>query len=147
MNRIALATLVLLAAATFAPPASLSEPQIGRPRLATGSPVRATVDPHRHIVVKLANETDRLLNYARANDQPRSLPPGETGELFLKVGSRRGDTGSILINTPDWTNPLTYDFHVDRDNVLRVNIRPTAADDPHQNRAIFIDERGRVYAF
>jgi len=147
MNYTALATLALIVGGTLAPPATLSEPGIDGPRLATGSPVRATVDPHRPIVVQLANETDRLLDYAPANDQPRSLPPGATGQLFLKVGPRRGDTGSILINTPNWTNPLLYEFHVDRDNVLRVSIRPTAADDPHQNRAIFIDERGRVYAF
>lgn len=147
MNRTALAALVLLAATTFAPPASLSEPAIDGPRLAAGSPVRATVDPRRPIVVKLANETDRTLDYALANGRRRSLPPGATGQLFLKVNPRRGETGSILINTPASTNPLTYEFHVDRDNVLRVSIRPTAADDPHQNRAIFIDERGRVYAF
>ena len=147
MNRIALALLGLLVAGTLAPPASLSEPSIDGPRVAASSPIRATVDPRRPIIVKLANETDRTLDYAQANGQPRSLPPGTTGELFLEVGPRRGETGSILINTADWTNPLTYEFHVDRDNVLRVNIHPTAADDPHQNRAIFIDERGRVYAF
>ncbi|MEB3886164.1 hypothetical protein [Lyngbya sp. CCY1209] len=147
MNYTALATLVWIIGGTLAPPATLSEPASDGPRLVTGSPVRATVDPGRPIVVQLANETDRLLNYARANEPPRSLPPGATGQLFLKVNPRRGETGSILINTPASTNPLTYEFHVDRDNVLRVSIRPTAADDPHQNRAIFIDERGRVYAF
>jgi len=116
MNYTALATLALIVGGTLAPPATLSEPGIDGPRLATGSPVRATVDPHRPIVVQLANETDRLLDYAPANDQPRSLPPGATGQLFLKVGPRRGDTGSILINTPNWTNPIPTDLSRSRSN-------------------------------
>ncbi|VXD16017.1 conserved exported hypothetical protein [Planktothrix serta PCC 8927] len=109
--------------------------------------VEATVDPNQLITVRLRNKTDQTLVYALANDNSQRLAPGKTGEFLVRVGRQPGETSTILINTPEYTYPLIYNFRVIPKNILTIEITSTRADNPHQERTIYIDERGRVYSF
>lgn len=109
--------------------------------------VEATVDPNQLITVRLRNKTDQTLVYALANDNSQRLAPGKTGEFLVRVGRQPAETSTILINTPEYTYPLIYNFRVIPKNTLTIEITSTRADNPHQERTIYIDERGRVYSF
>ncbi len=111
------------------------------------SQVEATVDPHQFITVRLHNKTNQTLVYALANDNSQRLAPGKTGEFLVRVGRQPGETSTILINTPDYTYPLIYNLRVIPKNTLTVEITPTSASNPAQERTIYIDEQGRVYSF
>jgi hypothetical protein len=142
---LALATLV----ATLS--LGLSSPSIAQRFDKTSSPsdwnVQATVDPGQLITVRLRNKTNQTLVYALANDNSQRLAPGKTGEFLVKVGRQHGETSTILINTPENTYPLIYNFRVVPKNILTVEINPTRADNPSQKRTIYIDEQGKVYSF
>ena len=107
----------------------------------------AQVNPQQLITVRLHNQTAKTLVYALANDNSQTLLPGKTGEFLVRVGRFEGDTSTILINTPEYTYPLIYNFKVTSKNTLTVQIQPTTASNPSQERTIYIDERGRVYSF
>lgn len=117
------------------------------PASPSDSKVEATVDPRQLITVRLRNKTDQTLVYALANDNSQRLAPGKTGEFLVRVGRHPGETSTILINTPEYTYPLIYSVRVIPKNTLMVEITPTRADNPHQERTIYIDEQGRVYSF
>ncbi|MGE5660371.1 MAG: hypothetical protein ACM37W_27590 [Actinomycetota bacterium] len=106
----------------------------------------ATVNPNREIKVQLLNQTGLALEYGKAEGYPRVLLPGEAKEVNIQISSRKGDIATIPINAPQGTVPLKYEYHV-KDNVVMVRVRPTRADDPRQDRAVYIDETGRVYSF
>jgi hypothetical protein len=111
------------------------------------SNVQAKVDPSQLITVRLRNKTNQTLVYALANDNSQRLAPGKTEEFLVRVGRQPGETSTILINTPDNTYPLIYNFQVVPKNILTVEISPTRADNPSQKRTIYIDEQGKVYSF
>ncbi|HLO52471.1 MAG TPA: hypothetical protein VK211_28995 [Kamptonema sp.] len=104
------------------------------------------VNPNSEIKVQLFNQTGYILEYGKAEGYPNSLSPGETRDVYIKISSRKGDIATIPINAPSGTVPLRYEYRV-VNNVVIVRIVPTRADDPRQDRAVYIDETGRVYSF
>lgn len=107
----------------------------------------ATVDNTRNITVQLVNETGIALEYGVAGVNVYSLAPGGTTQLELQmVPGRRGDIASIPVNSPD-DRELNFQYNVnEEENVVMVLIRVAGATDIF-DRAIYIDEKGRVYSF
>jgi len=112
----------------------------------TDGDAQASVNPNLPIKIKLLNQTGKLVEYARSISYPKPLPPGGTVELFVKSRGNEDYLASILINTPNFTNPLIYDFEV-VDNIVTVIIKPTNASNPNQQKSIYIDRDGHIYAF
>lgn len=106
----------------------------------------ARVSLNRHITFRFLNQTDRVLEYGKAEGYPSTLPPGQTREISISVTRRKGDIATIPINVAEGTYPLQYDYQVNN-NVVTVRIRPTSASDPRQDRAVYVDETGLVYSF
>ena len=147
MKRKIIAATTLLTAMSFltAYPA-ISQPIFRGELEITDGEAQASVNPNLPVTIKLLNQTGKLLEYARSNSYPQPLPPGETAEVFVKSRGGESYLASILINTPNFTNPLIYNFEV-VDNVITVKIEPTSASNPNQQKSIYIDRNGHIYAF
>ena len=104
------------------------------------------VNPNSEIKVQLLNQTGYTLEYGKAEGYPSSLSPGETRDIYIKISSSKGDIATIPINAPSGAVSLKYEYRV-VNNVVMVQIVETRGDDPRQDRAVYIDETGRVYSF
>ncbi|MDY6804991.1 MAG: hypothetical protein SXA11_14465 [Cyanobacteriota bacterium] len=147
MKRKIIAAITLISAISlFAPTAVFSQEAFREDLEITDGEAQASVNPNLPIKIKLSNQTVKLIEYARSNSYPQPLPPGETVELLVKNNPDEDYLASILINTPNWTNPLIYDFEV-VDNTVTVKIKPTTASNSNQQKSIYIDGDGHIYAF
>jgi len=104
------------------------------------------VNPNTDIKIQLLNQTGYALEYGKAEGDPSLLPAGETRDIYVKISSRKGDIATIPINDRSGAVSLRYEYRV-VDNVVMVRIVETRGDDPRQDRAVYIDETGRVYSF
>ena len=145
-RKIIAATILISAISLFAPATAFSQGAFRGDLEITDGETQASVNPNLPIKIKLLNQTVKLIEYARFNSYPQPLPPGETAELLVKNNPDEDYLASILINTPNWTNPLIYDFEV-VDNTVTVKIKPTTASNPNQQKSIYIDADGHIYAF
>lgn len=145
-RKIIAATTLISAISLFAPRAVFSQEAFRGNLEITDGEAQASVNPNLPIKIKLFNQTVKLIEYARSNSYPQPLPAGETAEILVKNNPDEDYLASILINTPNWTNPLIYDFEV-VDNTVTVKIKPTTASNPNQQKSIYIDGDGHIYAF
>lgn len=141
-----LTTTALLSAIAFSTPA-LSQPSAtGQYQPGFWQP-EVQVDNSRNIKVRLLNDTGLNLEYGESGVTISSLPPGATREFNISISNRTGDIANIPINVKQGITALKYEYNVDpAQNLVTVRIRLTS-DRERQDRAIYIDERGRVYSF
>ncbi len=144
--KIIAATTFLTALNLFAPTKVFSQSEVFNDLEITDGEAQASVNPNLPITIKLLNQTGKLIEYARSISYPQPLPAGETAELLVKSNTGEDYLASILINTPNWTNPLIYNFEV-VNNIVTVTILPTTASNPNQQKSIYIDRDGHIYAF
>lgn len=144
--KIIAATTFLIALNLLAPNTVFSQSEIRDELEITDGAAQASVNPNLPITIKLLNQTGKLIEYARSISYPQPLAAGETVELLVKSNTGEDYLASILINTPNWTNPLIYNFEV-VNNIVTVRISPTTASNPNQQKSIYIDRDGHIYAF
>ena len=108
----------------------------------------ATIDPNRLIEVRLVNEADIAVRYGGTVQTPEGdLFPDGVVQFPIAISDRTGDIASIPVYDPTGNAQLNFDFGV-LDNVLVVLIRPrNEVADETLDKAVYIDERGRAYAF
>ncbi|OCR01427.1 hypothetical protein BCD67_23160 [Oscillatoriales cyanobacterium USR001] len=104
------------------------------------------VNPNNEIKVKFLNETGFTLEYGKSEGYPSLLPPKETREIIVRIGSGKGDISTIPINTASGMVPLRFEYNV-VNNLVTVRIVQTSGGDARQGLAVYIDETGRVYTF
>lgn len=107
----------------------------------------AQIDNTRDIKIRFLNETGLNLEFGQAGINLYSLPAGRSAEMSVRISNRTGDIANIPVNVQQGTTPLKYAYNVDGDqNLVTVLVR-VASDRERQDRAVYIDERGRVYSF
>ena len=145
-----LKTAVLLATISFYP----HLPVLAQPS-ATGNYVpgfwqpQVAVNPNRPIQIMLLNQTGVPIVYTptvrAAVKGQNQLPPRGTAAINIGISDQSGDIANVLINSPKELDTLHYDFKRVGTNNVVVRIRRAEAESI--DRAVYIDERGRVYAF
>lgn len=138
-------TTFLIALNLLAPTTVFSQSEVNDLEITDGE-AQASVNPNLPITIRLLNQTGKLIEYARSISYPQPLAAGETVELLVKSNTGEDYLASILINTPNWTNPLIYNFEV-VNNIVTVRILPTTASNANQQKSIYIDRDGHIYAF
>lgn len=138
-------TTFLIALNLLAPTTVFSQSEVNDLEITDGE-AQASVNPNLPITIRLLNQTGKLIEYARSISYPQPLAAGETVELLVKSNTGEDYLASILINTPNWTNPLIYHFEV-VNNIVTVRILPTTASNANQQKSIYIDRDGHIYAF
>lgn len=143
-----IATAVILAAIGFlAPHPVLSQPATDGGKKPGFWQPEAQVDNTRNITLRLLNETGLNLEYGQSGVGLSSLPVGTEKNVIVRVSNRTGDIANIPINVKGGTTTLKYDYNVDSPKNT-VTIRITTSDGrTRQDRAVYIDEKGRVYSF
>ncbi|MGL5061934.1 MAG: hypothetical protein ACRC62_18340 [Microcoleus sp.] len=138
---------ILGAIACLAPHPASSQPATGGgPKPGFWQP-EAQVDNTRTITLRLLNETGLNLEYGQSGVGLSSLPVGAQKNVMVRISNRTGDIANIPINVKGGTTTLKYDYNVDaRENLVTVRIS-TSDGRTRQDRAIYIDEKGRVYSF
>ena len=107
----------------------------------------AQVDNTRNITLRLLNETGLNLEYGQSGVGLSSLPVGAQKNVIVRISNRTGDIANIPINVKGGTTTLQYDYNVDPQKNL-VTVRISTSDGrTRQDRAVYIDEKGRVYSF
>lgn len=142
-------TAALLATISFYPhPPVLAQPSPRGNYVPGFWQPQVALNPNRSIQIVLLNQTGIPLVYTptvgAAVKAQSQLAPRGTATIKLGISDRTGDIANVLINSPTQLDPLHYDFAT-RDNTLIVRIRRAGAE--RIDRAVYIDERGRVYAF
>ncbi|NJK73785.1 MAG: hypothetical protein HC942_06120 [Microcoleus sp. SU_5_6] len=143
-----LATAAILGAiAILAPHPASSQPATGGgPKPGFWQP-EAQVDNTRNITLRLLNETGLNLEYGQSGVGLSSLPVGGERNVIVRISNRTGDIANIPINVQGGTTTLQYDYNVDpQKNIVTVRIS-TSDGRTRQDRAVYIDEKGRVYSF
>lgn len=109
---------------------------------------QAQVDLNRDLQILLLNQTGLNLEYGQtASTNIYTLPAGGTANVLIRMGTRTGDIANIPINVKDGTSALKYEYNVDpQSNIVTVRITAIKGTAP-TDRAVYIDERGRVYSF
>jgi hypothetical protein len=143
-----IATAALLAAiACLAPHPVSSQPATDGGRKPGFWQPEAQVDNTRNITLRLLNETGFNLEYGQSGVALSSLPVGGERNVTVRLSNRTGDIANIPINVRGGTTTLKYDYNVDpKKNTVTVRIS-TSDGRTRQDRAIYIDEKGRVYSF
>jgi hypothetical protein len=141
-----LTAIALLTSITLATPTAVFSQPNKRPNsYAAGFwQPKAQVNPSRPITVMLLNQTGMPVNYSLSLERDRVLPPGGTTNINIGSISRISDIANINIYAAD---ELIYDYNADRNsNLVMVRIRP-AGSLTRSDKAVYIDEEGRVYSF
>lgn len=105
------------------------------------------VNPRQAIRLMLVNQAGVPLVYSPTDGafgRGGRVAPGATAVVDIGISNRTGDIANILINPPTEQTTLHYDFAA-KGNIVMVRIRPAAGQ--RIDKAVYIDERGRVYAF
>jgi hypothetical protein len=138
---------ILSAIAFIYPTKVLSQPSSdGGPRPGFWQP-EVKVDLNRDITLTLMNQTGLNLGYGDSEKGLSSLSPGQTAHIIIRKGNTMGDIANIPINVQRGTNALTYQYDIDKETnevIVRINIGGGSAP---LDRAVYIDEKGRVYSF
>lgn len=108
--------------------------------------VFGNVNPEQTVILKLVNKTNQTLNYQSVNDVSLQLSPQTIGELKFTKNSQLDYLASVFIEDRYNNSPLVYKFSV-QDNVVTVEIQETIGEDPYQNKSIYIDQVGNIFAF
>lgn len=110
---------------------------------------QAAVNPKQPILLTLVNQTGLPLVYTptigtsvRGQSQ---LLPRKIAAINIGISPQTGDIANVLINSLKELDTLHYDFKQVGTNNVVVRIRRAEAE--RIERAVYIDERGRVYAF
>lgn len=143
-----IATATILAAiACLAPHPVSSQPATDGGRKPGFWQPEAQVDNTRTITLRLLNETGLNLEYGQSGVSLSSLPVGGQKNVLVRISNRTGDIANIPINVKGGTTSLKYDYNVDpQQNIVTVRIS-TSDGRTRQDRAVYIDEKGRVYSF
>lgn len=110
------------------------------------SQIFGNINPEKTVTLKLINKTNQILNYQPVNDTPLQLSPQTSGELKFTKNSQNDYLASVFIEDQYTNSPLIYKFSV-QDNLVTVEIWQTIGEDPYQNRTIYIDQAGNIFAF
>ncbi len=106
----------------------------------------AQVNPDRPVRFRLLNQAGVPVRYSVTPEPERVLAPGTVGEISTRLSNQTDDHLSINIYSAD-AEALVYDYNANN-NVVTVRIReaePGAGSEI--DRAVYIDEQGRVYSF
>jgi hypothetical protein len=143
-----IATAAILAAIGFlAPHPVLSQPATDGGKKPGFWQPEAQVDNTRNITLRLLNETGLNLEYGQSGVGLSSLPVGTEKNVIVRVSNRTADIANIPINVKGGSTTLKYDYNVDpQQNTLTIRIT-TSDGRTRQDRAVYIDEKGRVYSF
>lgn len=108
--------------------------------------VFGSVNPDQTVVLKLVNKTYQTLNYQPVNDVVLQLSPQAEGELKFSKNALSDHLASVFIHDRYNNSPLVYQVSV-KDNVVTVEIKQTVGEDPYQNKTLYIDPAGSIFAF
>ncbi|MFB8795477.1 MAG: hypothetical protein U7126_14940 [Microcoleus sp.] len=146
-SRIITTAAIIAAIGFLAPHPVLSQPATDGGRKPGFWQPEAQVDNTRNITLRLLNETGLNLEYGQSGVSLSSLPVGTQKNVIVRVSNRTGDLANIPINVKGGSTTLKYDYSVDRQKNT-VTIRITTSDGrTRQDRAVYIDEKGRIYSF
>lgn len=125
--------------------AVLSQPNRTRNSYAAGFwQPRGQVDRSRPITVMLLNDSGLPVSYSLSPYPDRSLSPGSTVQITIPKGSEVRDIASINIYA---SQELVYEYNSNpRENNVMVRIRRSDSKF-RADKAVYIDEEGRVYSF
>ncbi len=123
----------------------LSQPNRGNNSYAPGFwQPKAQVNRNRPTTVMLLNESGLRLSYSLSPYPDRTLPPGSTTQISIPSGTQIRDIASINIYAD---KELVYDYNADpTQNKVMVRIRQSDSKF-RADKAVYIDEAGRVYSF
>jgi hypothetical protein len=146
-SKIIATAAILVAIGFLAPHPVLSQPATDGGRKPGFWQPEAQVDNTRHITLRLLNETGLNLEYGQSGVGLSSLPVGSEKNVIVRISNRTADIANIPINAKKEGTTLKYDYNVDPyQNTLTVRIT-TSDGRTRQDRAVYIDEKGRVYSF
>jgi hypothetical protein len=146
MKRKILASVALLASLAVATPTVVfSQPNRRQNSFAPGFwQPKVQVNPSRPITVILLNQSGLPVSYSLTPAPDRVLPPGGTTNVNVRNIARVSDVANINIYARE---ELVYDYNANpRDNQVFVRIRQ-AGNLARADKAVYIDEEGRVYSF
>ena len=105
---------------------------------------RGQVSRSRPITVMLLNDSGLPVSYSLSPYPDRSLSPGSTVQITIPSGTEVRDIASINIYA---SKELVYEYNSNpREN--RVMVRVRQSDSKFRaDKAVYIDEEGRVYSF
>ena len=105
---------------------------------------RGQVNRSRPITVTLLNDTVLPVSYSLSPNPDRTLSPGSTVQITIPSGSQVRDIASINIYA---SQELIYEYNSNPgENKVTVRIRQSDSKF-RADKAVYIDEAGRVYSF
>lgn len=105
---------------------------------------RGQIDRSRPIAVMLLNDSGLPVSYSLTPNPDRTLSPGSTVQITIPSGNEVRDIASINIYA---SKELVYEYNSNpRENKVMVRIRQSDSRF-RADKAVYIDEVGRVYAF
>lgn len=105
---------------------------------------RGQVNRSRPITVMLLNDTVLPVSYSLSPNPDRTLSAGNTVQITIPSGSAVRDIASINIYA---NQELAYEYNSNpTDNKVTVRIRQSDSKF-RADKAVYIDEEGRVYSF
>lgn len=108
--------------------------------------VFGNINPEKTVILKLVNKTNQTLNYQPVNNDTLQLSPKTSGELKFTKNPQLDYLASVFIEDSYNNSPLVYKVSV-QDNVVTVEINETIGENPYQNKTIYIDQAGHIFAF
>lgn len=108
--------------------------------------VFGNVNPDQTVILKIVNKSYQTLNYQAVNDEVLQLAPQASGELKFTKNTLTDHLASVFIHDRYNNSPLIYQLSV-TDNLVTVEIKETVGEDPYQNKTIYIDPAGSIFAF
>jgi hypothetical protein len=146
-SRIITTVAIIVAIGFLAPHPALSQPATEGGRKPGFWQPEAQIDNTRNITLRLLNQTGLNLEYGQSGVSLSSLPVGAEKNVIVRVSNRTADIANIPINVTGGSTTLKYDYNVDpQTNILTIRIT-TSDGRTRQDRAVYIDEKGRVYSF
>lgn len=106
----------------------------------------AQVSLNQAITVRIFNQTGVPIEYGVGGVDVSTLAPNASADIGVRLNTRPGNTATIAINPQQGNFALRYEYNVTDNNVLQVRVGPGGSTEPI-DRAVYIDERGRVYSF
>ena len=118
---------------------------------------KAEINPNRPILIRLLNQSGMPIRYGLSGGIERVLPAGSTTDVYVGISDRTRDIANLNIYAGD---EVMFDYNVSNSNVvppntnaprinsnlLQVLIR-SAGTTKRADKAVYIDETGRVYSF
>jgi len=105
---------------------------------------KTQVNVNRPIAVILLNESGLPISYSLSPNPDRVLAPGSTTQVNVRIGNQARDIASINAYA---AKELVYDYNVNpTNNAVMVRIRQSDSTF-RADKAVYIDEEGRVYSF